>query len=348
MLYHISLQFSNSTSSAAEDPSILASTFVAANHDVQINTLYFLSLTLALSVSFICILCKQWLREYQRDIAISNREAIRLRQLRFEGLNAWRVPQILAALPVILQVSLLAFFAGLLDQLWHLHYQVAGVVSAVVGLTVTVVLVTTIAPAHRRLVCAKWSSYDFVPFRSPQAWLYSTLVTRIIQLFKDVPNFSWSAFDIKHLEDEYFEDQDNVTSLHRALRWAHEVLGHTGQVGITLYWCMQPDSNDPYNSWVVDTLPEYAMQEDTVGWAYYQLLFSDDALADASHFKATINLHAELLIRDVNTIFSRFLTTREMKETHWFRISGGLRWLFLSHLDAADGLNSLDSKYLSI
>ena len=37
--------------------------------------------------------------------------------MRFEALQIWRLPQILAALPVVLQAALLLFFAGLLTQL---------------------------------------------------------------------------------------------------------------------------------------------------------------------------------------------------------------------------------------
>jgi hypothetical protein len=152
--------------------------FVPSRKDVQINVLYFLSLTLALSVSFVCILGKQWIREYERDTPGSSSDAVRVRQARFDALQAWKLPQILSSLPVILQAALLLFFAGLLVQLWNVRdHTTAGVVSATVGLTLLFVIVTTVVPAH-------WSGKKrhekFTPFRSPQAWIYYLAVYRQI------------------------------------------------------------------------------------------------------------------------------------------------------------------------
>jgi len=114
----ISLQLVNSSSPVADMS--MVNSFTPNAYDVQINVLYFISLTLALSVSSVCILGKQWIREYQRDIAVSPCDAARVRQMRFDSLQAWKVPQIMAALPVLLLIALMLFFAGLLVQLWNI------------------------------------------------------------------------------------------------------------------------------------------------------------------------------------------------------------------------------------
>jgi len=62
--------------------------FTPTNSDVHINALYFISLTLALSVSSVCILGKQWIREYQKVIPVSARDTVRVRQARFDSLEA--------------------------------------------------------------------------------------------------------------------------------------------------------------------------------------------------------------------------------------------------------------------
>jgi len=161
----ISLQLSNPSSPVA-DISVVTS-FTPNAYDVQTNALYFISLTLALSVSSICILGKQWIREYLKDIAVSPCDAARIRQMRFDSLHAWKVPQIIAALPVILLVALMLFFAGLLVQLWNISDKTtAATVLVIVALTVLLIVVTTIVPA---CISVRHDHSAFAPFRSPQA-----------------------------------------------------------------------------------------------------------------------------------------------------------------------------------
>jgi len=146
LLFAISQQLANSTTPSAA--SLALESFAPAKHNVQINVFYFVSLVLALSVSAVCILAKQWIREYQRDPPVSVQDAVRIRQMRFDSLEKWQVPQIIASLPVIILVALVLFFAGLLIQLWHVTEQTtARAVSVVVGFTGLFILFTTIVPA---------------------------------------------------------------------------------------------------------------------------------------------------------------------------------------------------------
>jgi len=167
LLFALSLQLANSSSPVAD--ASIANAFTPTKHDVQINVLYFISLAFALSVSSVCILGKQWISEYEKDIVGTPCDAVRVRQMRYDSLEAWKVPQIIAALPVVLIVALLLFFSGLLVQLWHVsEHTTAIAVSAVVASTALLVIITTFAPAY----CGNWHSRaSFVPFRSPQAWL---------------------------------------------------------------------------------------------------------------------------------------------------------------------------------
>ena len=90
LLFVISQQLANSTLPSAA--SLAVEGFVPAKHDVQTNVLYFVSLVLALSISAVCILTKQWIREYQRDPPVSAQDAVRIRQMRFDSLEKWLVP----------------------------------------------------------------------------------------------------------------------------------------------------------------------------------------------------------------------------------------------------------------
>ncbi|KAI0339632.1 hypothetical protein BDW22DRAFT_1422182 [Trametopsis cervina] len=139
-----------SPSPAASEPSAFA---------IRINILWFMSLVFSLSSASVGILAKQWLREYVSSTATSPRQAARIRQFRYTGLIRWHVPEIIAFLPVMLQIALALFFAGLLDLLWQLNFIVAGVITFFVSLLLVFVGVTTILPTISR----------DSPHRSPQA-----------------------------------------------------------------------------------------------------------------------------------------------------------------------------------
>ncbi|KAF8646253.1 hypothetical protein AX16_007310 [Volvariella volvacea WC 439] len=152
---------------------------------VRVNILWFLSLILSLATVLAGILCTQWLREFQRDSSLLQRDNIPVRFLRFRGLREWKVPQIISSLPVLLQLSVVLFFAGVVDLLWHLHPTVASIVTAIVGATMFFILFTTVAPTLHFL-----ASYTFMdghlpapcPYKSPQAWAFY----RMMQSFERI------------------------------------------------------------------------------------------------------------------------------------------------------------------
>jgi len=224
--------------------------FTAKASDIQINVLYFISLALALSVSSVCILGKQWIREYQKDLSVSPCDAIRVRQARLDSLEAWKVPQIMAALPVILLVALMLFFSGLLIQLWNISDRTtAAAVTFIVSMTVLLVILTTVVPA---CVSTQFKRSSFAPFRSPQAWIFFLIVRRITRWYslKFDPNakyfsehppilFSWSEFDLHFLKietEDWFDHR--ISSVHRALQWVVGVLRNSSEKEKSLLWCL--------------------------------------------------------------------------------------------------------------
>ena len=269
-----------------------ASSYIPESCRIQVNILYFVSLTLALSVAFLCILCKQWLREYQRDLSISHRDAVRLRQLRFEGLNAWYLPEILASLPVLLQIALIFFFCGLLIQTWHTHYTVAALLTVVIGSTFLVVLLTTIAPAHFTRVA---SPLQFSPFRSPQSQLYYRLVYSIRKYWDDEALPSWKEFDLSRLKQEF--RCSDVTSIHRSLLWIRRHLGDTIRIRCLLFWCMQEPYTDP-NMQPDLKLAAHVMEAPTNTQAYSKLLCEENLSGDLLQGQDTLPLRIELLLRE--------------------------------------------------
>ncbi|KAJ3553534.1 hypothetical protein NM688_g3555 [Phlebia brevispora] len=87
--------------------------FQATITDVRVNVCWFASLVLSLSTASFGILVKQWLREYLTIDCTVPEERIRIRHFRSRGLEEWKLFEIAAALPLILQLSLALFFVGL-------------------------------------------------------------------------------------------------------------------------------------------------------------------------------------------------------------------------------------------
>ena len=251
--------------------------FTPNNYDVQINVLYFVSLAFALSVSSACILGKQWIREYQKDIAVSPYDSARVRQMRYDSFQVWKVPQIMAALPVTLLVALMLFFAGLLVQLWHINdHTTAAAVSVIVALTALLVIITTVVPA---CVSTQPSRSAFAPFRSPQAWIFFYVFRRLQHWCRphhDPPwsgtdtrrnwkdkypiQSSWAEFDLHFLQIEkggWFEHK--VCSVHRVLRWVRGVLRNSSEMEKSLLWCLQAKFHPENLIQSKDDLTRYVM-----------------------------------------------------------------------------------------
>lgn len=120
---------------------------------VALNTLWFSALICSLASASFGILVKQWLHEYRAGISGSSLEIARLRQYRLNHLIKWRVAEIVAALPILLQLSLSLFFAGLLVLLWNLHRTVAFFASILVAIVILFVAVTTVLPVFWHDCC---------------------------------------------------------------------------------------------------------------------------------------------------------------------------------------------------
>lgn len=214
---------------------------------MRINTVWFLSLTLALTTVLIGILCLQWLREFQRDAALPHKESVALRQMRYEGLIEWHVPEILSALPVILQLALILFFVGLLDLLWSLHPIIAACISAVVGVVMLFLATTTVLPTLQHAL-TKNNHLRILqcPYKSPQSWLFYRMGNaifnslnipgfnfdspRFYRLLKSAADLNWITFDMRwrHLRDAEEVVRGSAKSLRdsddtmHALKWIND------------------------------------------------------------------------------------------------------------------------------
>lgn len=160
--------FINSTMSAI--PTIPSPKFEATTSAVAINILWFLSLTLALMASLFAILAQQWVRHYTDIPLVTGSERARIRQNRFEALDRWFVPQIIANLAVLLQAALFVFFTGLVVLLWTINGTAAKAVTTTVALFFVIFFAATTIPIF----------VTDCPYKSTLAWAFRVLVAWVV------------------------------------------------------------------------------------------------------------------------------------------------------------------------
>ncbi|KAI0347856.1 hypothetical protein BDW22DRAFT_1319209, partial [Trametopsis cervina] len=92
---------------------------------IRVNVLWFSSLIVSLSTASLSIFVNQWLRAYMAFSTSSARGQLRVRQFRHSGMKTWKVFGIVATLPLLLQLSVALFFAGLCYFTAIVHESVA-------------------------------------------------------------------------------------------------------------------------------------------------------------------------------------------------------------------------------
>ncbi|KAI3603443.1 hypothetical protein WG66_014307 [Moniliophthora roreri] len=159
---------------------------------IRINVFWFLSLILSLTSALFGLLCKQWVREHQRDTTTRTPgEALTLRQLRRDSFEKWGVSSFLSALPILLEVALLFFFVGVLDLLWNRHRVPFVVCFVAISFSAGLYFLTALLPTlmvprdqtddikERRF--NRLSCQFICPYKSPQAWLVYRLSSVILR-----------------------------------------------------------------------------------------------------------------------------------------------------------------------
>jgi hypothetical protein len=163
---------------------------------IAINTISFASLVLTLSVLLFGIFAKQWVRTYSQWSSGGRPEGmLALRDFYVSAFEDWHVSDVIAALPILLQLALLLFFAGLILYLWTVNTIVAIVVTVLVAVVSLVAIVTVILPA---VICS-------CPYKSPLGLLITRLRQRRsgAELNADIvpstQSFSWKDRDLIHV-----------------------------------------------------------------------------------------------------------------------------------------------------
>ncbi|KAJ3552350.1 hypothetical protein NM688_g4192 [Phlebia brevispora] len=194
-------QISQQLTSFAVTPNFLNSTavptpaepFAPSRVAVVINTLWVLSLALALIAALFAIVVQQWLREYLAPARyMSVRERVRLRQLRYQSLLSWGVPQIVSILPILIQISLVLFLVGLLYLLETTNIVVFSPFTAFLGLSLLFYITTLVMPFLFR-TC---------PYKSPLSFVLVCILTICYAIAFITGHEYWTARERELIPEE--------------------------------------------------------------------------------------------------------------------------------------------------
>ena len=119
--------------------------FSPPEYIVVVNALFYASLGVMLLAAFIAMLIKSWVREFDRGLrAMSLPEhRAKTREFRYLGMEHWKLPEMVAILPFLIQISLLLFSIGLVLFLFHVNKSSFGVILAIFGVSVLYYAMTT-------------------------------------------------------------------------------------------------------------------------------------------------------------------------------------------------------------
>ncbi|CAL1702472.1 unnamed protein product [Somion occarium] len=125
------------------------SAFVPPSWAIRVNVLWFASLIFSLVTASFGMLVKQWLREFlaANEESTSHQALLRVRFYRYHGLLGWKVFEIVAILPMLLQLALGLFLLGLCFFASSVHNSVARISIPIVSISVSILLAVTLAPA---------------------------------------------------------------------------------------------------------------------------------------------------------------------------------------------------------
>jgi len=169
--------------------------FTPAPHIVATNILFFSSLAIVLVAAFVSMLVKGWVREFDRGlegISELRRRAI-VREYRVQGIERWKLSQIINFLPGLIYLSLLIFFVGLFIFLFDIQKASAIATLAIFALGVLFYVLTTAISIFN----------DAAPFRSPLSRALGRGFRRLYSALR-LPRFSRAlinrAADISSLQ----------------------------------------------------------------------------------------------------------------------------------------------------
>lgn len=157
------------------------SPFVAPEWAIRVNGLWFASLIVSIATASISMLVKQWLREFLAIDWATPQQRLRAHQYRRPALDTWKVFEIAAVLPILLQISLGLFFIGLCFFTASVDSRMGRISLPLVSAWAFFLITTTLFP-----LCSSRCPYK-LPILKPVMRLARThLTSYVVRMFKRI------------------------------------------------------------------------------------------------------------------------------------------------------------------
>ncbi|KAG8793648.1 hypothetical protein FRC12_002132 [Ceratobasidium sp. 428] len=121
-------------------------TFSPPHASVIVNILWLLSLSLSVAVSLIAMLAKGWCYKFLIGRSGQAYEQGRRRQQKWNGMEKWRMQEVLTHLPGLMHIALLLFAVGLCIYLWNVNRRVAIPVVVIASAATFIYMIVTVLP----------------------------------------------------------------------------------------------------------------------------------------------------------------------------------------------------------
>jgi hypothetical protein len=156
-------------------PGFERTTHQTPRYAIIVNGLFFTSLSCSMIAALLAVLALQWVANYDMGLNTSSAsKRAHQRHIRFRGVEKWRMSEIVAALPLLIFASLLLFFIGIADWLWHKNRAISGIVIGGITIGLLLYVITTVISIVQ---------VD-APFRTPISKGLSSVTRQIITQFK--------------------------------------------------------------------------------------------------------------------------------------------------------------------
>ncbi|KAH9033195.1 hypothetical protein EDB83DRAFT_1834090 [Lactarius deliciosus] len=164
------------------------SSFTPSAWVVFVNSVWFLSLVLSLTCALIATLLQQWARRYLQMIQRNHPPHVRahIREYFSRGARRFHIFWLVEALPFLLLISVLLFFAGLLAFAFLTNRTAACITAAIVGFCILSYIALTLMPLkyhdcpyHTPFTSLIWYTGQLIPLS------YVSFVYRLKKLWYD-------------------------------------------------------------------------------------------------------------------------------------------------------------------
>ncbi|KAK7018893.1 hypothetical protein R3P38DRAFT_3556434, partial [Favolaschia claudopus] len=256
------------------------------------NALWFLSLGLSLSCALIATLLEQWAREFLHRTDIHSAPVIRARVFSFlyYGLRRFNMHAIVDIIPLLLHLSLLLFFAGLVAFLAPVHTGIALIAAVMLFIIATTYSVLTVFPLR----------YLDSPYRTPLTGLF----WKFFQYFK----IQWSRHHLSSRPDEAAHSEiagESMAAVHS------ETASETMVAAITRVAAKPSDERASRDLkalvWTVNSLADDTELEPFVD-AISDILWGSRALREAHYARSVTGLVLHALVNDPRILLHERIT----------------------------------------